>query len=57
MEKLKLGEYLLGNGIISNDQLENALDIQKKDGGMIGMIFVSLNYISSDKLAEYLKAL
>ncbi len=55
MEKLKLGEMLVGNGIISNDQLEKALDQQKKDGGMIGMTLVSLNYISKEQLSEYLK--
>ncbi len=55
MEKLKLGEMLVGNGIISNDQLEKALDQQKKDGGMIGMILVNLNFISKEQLSDYLK--
>ena len=55
MEKLKLGEMLVGNGIISNDQLEQALDQQKKDGGMIGIILVNLNFISKEQLSEYLK--
>ncbi len=57
MEKLRLGEMLMGNGIISNDQLEKALDQQKKNGGMLGMILVNLNYISKEQLGEYLKVI
>jgi type IV pilus assembly protein PilB len=57
MEKLRLGEMLVGNGIISNDQLEKALDLQKKNGGMIGMVLVNLNYISKEQLGEYLKVI
>ena len=53
---MKIGEMLVGNGIISRDQLEEAIKIQKKNGGFLGMILVELKYLDPDILSTYLKA-
>jgi len=54
MTKPLLGEILLEKGEISKEQLDKALDIQNKDGGLIGIILVTQNAISEKKLVEYL---
>ena len=54
MTKPLLGEILLEKGEISKEQLDKALEIQNKDGGLIGIILVTQNAISEKKLVEYL---
>lgn len=52
MEKSKkrLGEILLDDGILTRESLEEALNHQKLEGGMIGQILVKMGYISEDNL-------
>ena len=38
MKRRKFGELLLSQGVISREQLDDALEIQKKDGGLLGEI-------------------
>lgn len=54
MSKPLLGELLLENEEISQAQLDEALKIQKEEGGLIGIIMVNLGYISEQKLVKYL---
>lgn len=54
MAKPLLGEILLENGEISQDQLDAALEEQKKEGGLIGIILVNLGFISEQLLVKYL---
>lgn len=51
----KLGELLVGNGIISGNQLDKALTVQKETGGLLGIILVDLELITQDQLSHYLK--
>ncbi len=54
MSKPLLGELLLENEEISQDQLDEALKIQKDEGGLIGIIMVNLGHISEQQLVRYL---
>ncbi len=54
MAKPLLGEMLLENGEISREQLDKALETQKKEGGLMGIILVNLGFISEKMLVQYL---
>ena len=43
----RLGEILVDSGVITHDQLDQALDIQRKNGQRIGSILVKLGFIST----------
>lgn len=48
--KKRLGEILIEDGILSPENLEEALNQQKKEGGIIGQILIRLGYISEEDL-------
>lgn len=48
----KLGEILVDLGYIDYLQLEEALQLQQHEGGMLGQILIRLGYIDADQLAE-----
>jgi type IV pilus assembly protein PilB len=50
----KLGQLLITSSIISEEQLKQALMVQKKDGGRLGTNLVKLGFISEDKLVAFL---
>ncbi len=54
MEKKKVGEVLLEAGLITPEQLENALNLQKGKNKRIGRILVELGYINEMQVAEAL---
>ena len=54
MRKL-LGEMLMEDGIITEKSLNEVLEIQKKDGVMLGALLVKLGYIDDEILLEYLR--
>jgi hypothetical protein len=54
MAKPLLGEMLVENGVITQDQLNKALEVQHSEGGLIGIILVSQGIISEQRLVEYL---
>jgi hypothetical protein len=54
MTKPFLGELLIKDGAITKDQLDKAMDVQKKEGGLIGIILVNLGYINEQTLVKYL---
>jgi hypothetical protein len=54
MPKPLLGELLVENSEITQDQLNKAIEIQKKEGALIGIILVNLGYINEQTLVKYL---
>ena len=53
--KIKLGQLLLKNNLITESQLDKALEIQGKTGQKLGEILVSMDYITEEDLNEFLK--
>ncbi len=51
-----MGELLLDRGIISQLQLNQALDIQHAKGGLIGEILVELGFAKEEDIAQSLTA-
>lgn len=49
-----LGEVMLAADVISNEQLQEALDYQKETGGKIGRILIEKGYISEQALIDCL---
>jgi len=54
MAKPLLGEMLVENAVITQEQLNKALEVQHSEGGLVGIILVSQGIISEQKLVEYL---
>jgi type IV pilus assembly protein PilB len=50
----KLGEMLISHQIITDEQLRQALTLQKREGGRLGTSLVKLGYVSEDKLVAFL---
>jgi len=48
----RLGEQLVGSGLITSDQLERALDLQHVEGGLLGEILVAQGALSEQALAH-----
>ncbi len=55
--KVRLGEFLLAKGIISEDQLQSALDRQKVQGGFLGEALVATGAVSPAMLGSYMEEL
>lgn len=53
--KDKIGNLLVRSGVITQDQLDNALSIQSKSGELIGKILVKEGYINTKSLYEFLQ--
>src|SRR4030067_1244410 len=54
VKKKRLGEMLVGGGLITEEQLKKALDEQKKRGGKVGEVLVDLGFVSEHNLATFL---
>ncbi len=54
MARPLLGEILLEKGEITQEQLDKALEVQKNEGGLIGIILVNQGSISEQVLVKYL---
>src|SRR6202050_4481233 len=50
----RLGEILVKDSLISADQLKQALDYQKKNGGRLGTCLVKLGLVSDDDITAVL---
>ena len=50
----RIGEMLVSAGRVSNDQLEQALAQQQKEGGRLGTHLVKLGFLEDDALVEFL---
>ena len=53
-KKIRIGDLLVQNRIISHDQLMSALSEQKKTGRKLGRTLIDLNYISETDLLNFL---
>ena len=54
MARPLLGEILLENKEISKEQLDKAIEVQKREGGLIGIILVTMGAITEQTLVKYL---
>ncbi|HBR15469.1 MAG TPA: type II secretion system protein GspE [Candidatus Omnitrophica bacterium] len=54
MAHLKLGEILIKQGLINDEQLKKAIEFQKKGKGRIGEILIKLGYITEENMAAAL---
>ncbi|SHE29581.1 type II secretion system protein E (GspE) [Tissierella praeacuta DSM 18095] len=52
---MKLGELLLYAGKINEEQLKDALNIQKKSGKKLGEVFVCENFVKEEDIIEVLE--
>jgi twitching motility protein PilT len=52
--KLHIGEALVHEGLITAEQLQDALKTQAKQGGKIGSLLVELGFIADEQLLEFL---
>lgn len=53
-KKVRLGDILMQKGVIDQNQLNTALQEQKKNGMMLGEMLVHLGYLSQEQLNEVL---
>jgi MSHA biogenesis protein MshE len=51
-EKIRLGETLLQQKLISQEQLKFALDEQRRTGRKLGRVLIDNNFVSEDQIAE-----
>lgn len=52
--RVRLGDVLVQEGVITQDQLDGALAKQKQIGGLLGEVMVTLGLITEDKLINVL---
>ncbi len=50
----KIGEILVEKGIVTDKQIQEAIDMQKEKGGLIGNILISLGYVTEQQIAKAL---
>jgi type IV pilus assembly protein PilB len=51
----RLGQILMETGLLSIDELTEALDAQKSTGQMLGEILINMNMVNQDDLEMALK--
>jgi len=51
---MKIGEFLLEDSRITQEQLQNALEVQKKEPGKLGSILIRLGYVTEEDIAQAL---
>jgi len=50
----KIGQLLLANNLITEEQLQKAIELQGKGDGRIGSILVKLGFLTEEKLVSFL---
>lgn len=53
-QKIRIGDLLVSNGVISDAQLRQALEKQKGTGLRLGRTLISLGYVGEDQFLEFL---
>ena len=53
-EKVRLGEILLQQGLLTDTQLQEALDEQRKSGRKLGRVFVEKGFVSEEQISTAL---
>jgi hypothetical protein len=56
MSSKRLGEILTENGIITQQHLNEALQMQTSSGGLLGIILLDMGYLKPRALADFLEA-
>jgi len=51
---MKIGEFLVNDNRISQEQLSNALEVQKNEPGKLGSILIRLGYVTEEDIAQAL---
>jgi hypothetical protein len=51
VSRRKLGELLIESGLLSADQIEGALEVQKRTGKRLGEVLVEMKVISEEEIA------
>lgn len=54
MESLRLGQMLVRANLITPEQLDQVLTLQKTSGGRVGSILAKLGYINEEQIASFL---
>ncbi len=54
MAHLKLGEILLQQGLVNEEQLREAIQVQKKESGRIGEILIKLGFLTEEDIVAAL---
>ena len=54
IKRRKFGELLLSQGLITQEQLEEALEIQRNEGGLLGEIMVHKGFITENEVVRLL---
>ena len=49
--KRKLGEFLIESGLLTADQIDSGLEIQKRTGKRLGEVLVEMKLISEEEIA------
>lgn len=52
--RLRLGDLLINQGIITEEQLQKGLELQKQSGGKLGEVLVDNNIVSEETLVKVL---
>ncbi len=52
--EMKLGDFLLSDKLITREQLDQALETQKKEPGKLGSILIRLGFVSEEDIAQAL---
>ncbi len=53
-EKVRLGEILLRQGLLTEAQLKTALDDQKRTGRRLGRVFIDSGFVTEEKICQAL---
>ncbi|SMB24068.1 Type II secretion system protein E [Sterolibacterium denitrificans] len=53
-EKIRLGDFLIAQGLLTNEQLGLALEEQKRSGRKLGRIFIEAGYVSEKEITKAL---
>jgi MSHA biogenesis protein MshE len=51
-ERIRLGDVLIGQGLLSAQQVEQALQLQKQTGRRLGRLFVEQGWVSEEQVAR-----
>ncbi len=53
LSPLKLGNLLLQEGLITEAQLQRAMELQQSNGGTLGQVLASLNFLSEQQFLDF----
>ncbi|MDA0687415.1 MAG: GspE/PulE family protein [Proteobacteria bacterium] len=53
-QKVRIGDLLVQNGVITNEQLKTALEAQKEMGQKLGRVLVNLGFVEEDQFLSFL---